>query len=454
MRLWNEFLKKKEQSVGPSTVQKWLSTLKVVNYDAANLYLEAQDTFQAQWFEEYIRPTLKSDLINENNRPIKVHIQIKNKQQLSHKNNSKLLLTDQYRPVLDPIDPQFTLDYFVQSEPNKILIKLIESLKQFNSKAPPLYNPIYIYGEEGLGKTHLLQAAFTLLKAQNYQVLYAKLPTFMDNMVRAMKESKMSEFRKFYRHVDVLIVDDIHLLSHKSATQEEFFHTFNALHIEGKQILLSSRTSPQRLKAIEPRLMSRFEWGIVLPLNLPGKQDFFHILESKLSQLQFPLSNPVKEYLVKQFSKSPLLLQKALSALVLRAHLRLPQGKKLKSTQLTLPTVELLISDLIQTQENSKLTPDKIIDKVAHFFSVRQQDILGKSQSREFAWPRQICMFFFREILQMPYMQIGRFFARDHSTVMSSVKQVEKNLKSPDHESAKLISGLRESLFATAKAGL
>ncbi len=445
MRLWNEFLKRKEQSIGATTVHKWLTSLKIINYDAANLYLEAQDTFQAQWFEEYLRPTLKSEFVNENNRPIKVHIQIKHKKEPSEKSLSKVLSPDQYHPVIDSIDPGYTLESFVRSDQNRILLKLIESFQSLDGKKSPLYNPIYIYGSEGLGKTHLLQAAFQLLEAQNKKVRYTKLLTFMDNMVKAMKESKMSEFRKFYRNVDILIVDDIHQLSHKNATQEEFFHTFNALHIEGKQILLSSVCSPQQLVAIEPRLMSRFEWGIVLPLNNPTKQDLSNILQEKLKQLQFPLSSPVKEYLIKKF-KSPLLLQKALSALILRAHLRLPQGKKLKSINLTIPSIELLLTDLIQLEESEKVTPERIVEKIAHYFGIRNQDILGKSQSRECAWPRQICMFFFREILQMPYMQIGRYFERDHSTVMSGIKQVHKNLKNPDNESFKLISGLRESI--------
>lgn len=451
MRSWNEFLEKKEESLGKGTIDKWLKSLKVLNYDAANLYLEATDTFQAQWFDEYIRPCLKDELRNENNRQIKVHVQVANKSaQIKSPKFSESV--DQYQPFNDPIDPLHTLDQFVYSDQNKILLKLFSDFESFTKTSTPIYNPIYIYGSQGVGKTHLLQSVYHLLKNQELRVHYVRLKTFMNNMVKAIKASKMSLFRSFYRDVDALIIDDIHDLSHKSATQEELFHTFNALHIEGKQLILASNCNPQQLKAIEPRLMSRFEWGIVLPLNKPQEPELKAILDSKIKQLNFPLDAHAKDFLVKRFSKSPQTLQRAFSALVLRAHLKLPQGKKLKSSYLNSQSMELLLSDLIQEQEEEKVTTDRILDKVSHYFGIRHQDILGKSQSRECAFPRQICMYFCREFLKMPFMQIGRFFSRDHSTVMSSVKQVQKSLSNPEQDASKVVLALQEAILPHQKA--
>lgn len=440
MRSWNDFLLLKEKELGRATIEKWLLSLKVLNYDAGNLYLEASDSFQAQWFDEYIRPSLKNDFCSESGRPIKVHVQVRNKALMPRPVKTEPE-PHRYEPDLDPIDPQNTFDELIHFEQNKILFKLFGEFKNYSA---PIYNPIYIYGMAGMGKTHLLQAAYHLLKDQNLNVLYVRLPTFMENMVKAIKASKMPEFRRFYRDVDVLIVDDIHQLSHKNATQEEFFHTFNALHIEGKQILLSANCNPQQLKAIEPRLMSRFEWGIVLPLNRPRDNELKEILDAKIKQLNFPLDDHAKDFLVKRFSKSPQVLQRALSALVLRAHLKLPQGKKLKSSYLSAQSMELLLSDLIQEQEQATVSSDRILDKVANYFGIKRADILGKSQSRDCALPRQISMYFCRELLKMPFMQIGRLFSRDHSTVMSSVKQVQKGLKDPENNLSSTMVALQE----------
>jgi chromosomal replication initiator protein len=450
MRSWNEFLERKEQELGLETVEKWLKPLKVLNYDAANIYLEATDSFQAMWFDEYIRPSLAESFRNENNRQIKVHIQVANKS-IPLKKEKPFENLDHYHPFKDPLDPQYTFEHFVLFEQNKILYKLFANFEHFAQNPNPIYNPIYVYGASGVGKTHLLQAAHDLLKSQNFNVLYVKLSTFMNNMVKAIKASQMSEFRKFYRDVDVLIIDDLQFLSHKNATQEELFHTFNALHIEGKQIIISANCSPQQLKAIEPRLISRFEWGIVLTINPPKEPELRQILDEKIKQLSFPLNTHAKDFLIKRFSTNPQVLQRALSALVLRAHLKLPQGKKLKSTYLNSDSMQHLLSDLIQEQEVDKITTDRILDKVSHYFGIRRQDILGKSQSRDCAQPRQICMYFCRELLKMPYMQIGRLFGRDHSTVMSSVKQIEKCLKVPEDETHKVVLALQEAILPHQK---
>lgn len=444
MRLWTDYLEKKEVTLGQKTVDKWLRSLKVKDYDAANLYLEASDTFQAQWFEEYIRPSLPLEFKSENGRQIKVHLEVQNRKNIQAIEKDSKQKEDFSFPD-DSIEPQHTLESFVFNKKNRILQSLSEQFTSFSTTSLP-YNPIYIYGKKGLGKTHLLQAITHSLREQKVKAHYVRLTSFMDHMVKAMKTSKMLEFRKHYRACDVLLVDDLEHLSYKSATQEEFFHTFNALHNEGKQIVLGASYSPGQLKSIEPRLVSRFEWGIVLPLNPPEEPDLGRILDTKIKQLNFPLNSQAKNFLIKRFSNHPHILQKALNALVLRAHLRLPQGKKLKSSYLTTGSLEMLLSDFIQKQESVQINEERILSKVSHFFGLRRQDILGKSQSRECAWPRQICMYFFRELLKMPYMQIGRFFDRDHSTVMSSVRQVLKNLEDPSHESFKVVHALKEKI--------
>ena len=231
MRAWDQYLKALEPELGKDTIKKWAGSIKVLNFDAANLYLEAIDSFQAQWFYEYLLPKARKNFRNENGRLVKIHLQTAQKKpqtkaQIDAEENATKSLF-----ITDPIDPSHTFDTLVESPKNKIIFKLFLEFKTFDKSENPIYNPIYVFGPEGIGKTHLLHATALLLLKQKIKLHYVKLPTFTQNMVAAIKSGQMAKFRTFYRDCDVLIVDDVHHLAHKSATQEEFFHTFNSLHI-------------------------------------------------------------------------------------------------------------------------------------------------------------------------------------------------------------------------------
>ncbi len=446
MRAWDDYLRALEKELGKDTIDKWAKrSLKILNFDAANLYLEASDSFSAQWFHEYLYPKASKHFLNENGRLVKIHLQIAHKKPPPKNEPSTAhLVTSPF--IIDPIDSSFTFERLVETSQNKIVFKLFSEFKNFKKSKAPLYNPIYLYGAEGIGKTHLLQATATLLAKQNIKSLYTKLTTFTQNMVSAMKNSQMAQFRLFYRECDVLIVDEVELLAQKSATQEEFFHTFNALHIEGKQIILSSTLSPQQLKQIEARLISRFEWGIVLPFKSPTINEFKTILNQKLIDVQIDLNKEAKDFLIEKFARSPKTLSRAVSALMLRAHLKLPQGHSINTNELTPLEIERLLTDLIKKEKKTLITADYIIDQIAQYFGVTVEEILGKSQSRECVLPRQISMYFCREFLKLPYMKIGRIFSRDHSTVMSSVKQIEKNAYEPSSDTAKALATIKNKV--------
>lgn len=218
------------------------------------------------------------------------------------------------------------------------------------------------------------------------------------------------------------------------------------MHIEGKQIILSSTLSPQQLKQIEARLISRFEWGIVLPFKSPTINEFKTILNQKLIDVQIDLNKEAKDFLIEKFARSPKTLSRAVSALMLRAHLKLPQGHSINTNELTPLEIERLLTDLIKKEKKTLITADYIIDQIAQYFGVTVEEILGKSQSRECVLPRQISMYFCREFLKLPYMKIGRIFSRDHSTVMSSVKQIEKNAYEPSSDTAKALATIKNKV--------
>ena len=438
MKAWNEFLELQEQELGLETVQKWLKPLKISRFDACNLYLEAKDTFQILWFEEHIRPKIKN-LFNNNHKRIRVHLSTPTPSGESGKTSKyktktakELLTNPSFALSFDFLDPFLTFENFVSTEAHLLAYKLLAKTAGYESAPEPVsFNPIYLHGCSGTGKTHLLMATAQALRARGLKVIYVRAETFTEHVVTAIRAAEMSMFRNAYRNIDVLIVDDVHVFSRKSATQEELFHTFNTLHLGGKQIILSANCSPSELQLIEPRLVSRFEWGIVLSCGVLKKEEMSTVLDKKLAAHQFPLSPKIGDFLLETFSSGPKSLSRALQALMLRAHLN--EGGA-SSAALNIPKVKHLLSDFIQEEEKLVLTPSKIVQHVADHFGILTEELLGKSQTRDCVLPRQLAMFFCRQNLRMPFIKIGELFSRDHSTVMSSVKVIQKALDNSERD--------------------
>ncbi len=277
MKLWEDFLQIQVKSLGSEAIDKWAKSLKVVFFDAGNLYLEAQDSFQVNWFEEHLRPQIRQFFRNNNQRLIKVHLSMAGSSPIDKKI---------WKPVLnlagDSINAACRLETYFAGESNLMSFSLVkESLEKM------IYNPIYLHGTSGSGKTHLLMAAFNFLTEQKKRCFYVTASTLTNHIVAAMRTGGMQKLRELYRQHDVLLVDDVHQLAHRSATQEELFHTFNALHVAGKQIILAGSGLPSQLDGIEPRLTSRFEWGLVLPLQVLAAQEQKEYYSSRAKEKYF-----------------------------------------------------------------------------------------------------------------------------------------------------------------------
>lgn len=449
MQAWEQFVAGQEIELGSETVQKWLKTLKVLRYDACNLYLEAQDAFQAMWFEEHVRHLVQLKLFNNNNKRIKVHLSTANAsakgmpgRQKKEKQAEAACLVP-FDLQFDHVDPYCTFSNFVVSETNHLTHKVFSQVAGYDEEKrclsfdPPAlnaFNPIYVHGGSGVGKTHLLMGVVNLLSQRGIKVLFSRAQTFTDHVVSAIRAGEMSLFRQAYRNSEVLIVDDVHVFSRKGATQEEFFHTFNTLHVAGKQIILSANCPPGELQYIEPRLISRFEWGIVLALETPTRSEAGKILEQKAAIMQYPVHAKVIGFLLDTFSSCKS-RNRALEALILRTHLNGNADKSFHS-QLTVPLAKQILADLILEEQRAALTPERIVQQVAEHFGIKPEDVLGRAQTRDCVLPRQISMYFCRDHLKMPYVKIGDLFAKDHSTVMSSVKLIQKGIEANDKEIA------------------
>jgi chromosomal replication initiator protein len=426
MKVWEDFLQTQVKNLGSEALDKWAKSLKIVFFDAGNLYLEAQDSFQLHWFEEHLRPQILQFFRNNNQRLIKVHLSLAG---VPSPKDKKI-----WKPVLnlaqDSLIPGCRLETYFPGVTNFTSFSLLkESLEKM------IYNPIYLHGPSGSGKSHLLMAASAYLTSQKKRCFYVTASTLTNHIVAAMRTGGMQKLRELYREHDVLLVDDVHQLAHRSATQEELFHTFNTLHVAGKQIILAGSGLPSLLEGIEPRLTSRFEWGLVLPLQTLTLQEQKEFYQSRVKEKKLELHLEVERFLLENLT-SVKSLQSALETIGLR------KGKN----EITVPLVEKWIEPLLEDQKRKALTPEKIVQATAETFEIPATDILGRSQNQDCSLPRQFSMYLCRSLLKMPYLKIAAVFSRDHSTVMTSVKSIEKKIGEQDDSVLSTMNSIKSKL--------
>ncbi len=445
MKTWDDFLNFLNEKFGKSTIDKWVRTLKITTFDACNLYLEAKDSFQITWYNEHIAPLAKKHLLNSNGSVIKVTITSSDTTPIEPEEEIKPVFSYDIKFESDALIPHATLNHFVVTPANKASFTIFSKLLGIDPETgkkgvffPEKFNPLYIYGPSGTGKTHLLMAAAKYLREQGQEVFYVHAETFTDHVVHAIRNGQMQLFRKTYRKLDVLIIDDIEVFGRKNATQEELFHTFNTLHTAGKQIILSATINPRLLEYIEERLVSRFEWGLTLPFEKDVNPEMIQeLIHTRSAYYQIRLKKTLQDYLLKNFT-TPASISRALEYMA---------NNTKSSGLIELHHVEPLLVKLIQQDQKNSLSSDKILTSVAEVFGIKTEDLIGKSQSRETTLPRQIAMHLLRKELKLPYMKIGDIFHRDHSTVMTSIKQITAGLSSQDPDITYYLNQLT-SLFA------
>jgi chromosomal replication initiator protein len=280
------------------------------------------------------------------------------------------------------------------------------------------YNPLFIYGGVGLGKTHLLQAIghHVLFKNKTLKVLYISSETFTNEVINGIRDRKMSEFRDRYRSLDVLLIDDVQFIAGKESTQEEFFHTFNALHEASKQIVISSDRPPKDIPTLEDRLCSRFEWGLIADIQPPDFETRIAILKKKIETEEMSFPPEVLEYIAQNITSNIRELEGALTRLLAYA--------SLNNLEIDLPMAIAVLRDIIPVVQRPLSLAD-IQKTVASYFGLTVDDLVAKKRSREITVPRQIAMFLARELTDSSLLQIGSAFGgRDHSTVLHACDKI------------------------------
>lgn len=299
------------------------------------------------------------------------------------------------------------------------------------SKPAVLYNPLFIYGNSGLGKTHLLYAISREIK-KNFpetSIVYIKGDDFTNEMIDAIKSGTTAIFREKYRHADVLLVDDIQFIAGKDSTQEEFFHTFNSLYEAKKQIILTSDRPPKDISTLEDRLKTRFEWGLTADVQPPDFETRIAIITRKAESISLTIPEQVAEYIANKLKSNIRQLEGAVKKL--KAH-HLLEGKPMN-----IATAQAAISDIINNDVPTPVTVEKIIEEVGRTYGVSPEDILSQKRKAAISTARHICMFIVREITDLSMIAIGQTFGgRDHSTVVYALKQVENNLQKDSYAKA------------------
>ena len=338
----------------------------------------------------------------------------------------EVVLAQQYEA--NPASPQgnyeFTFENFIKGPSNQFAFAAAQAVAANPSGA---YNPLFIYGPSGLGKTHLLNAIKIEIQKNHpdFNIVYVDCEKFTNETITAIKTATMEQFRQRYRKADVLLIDDIQFLAGKESTQEEFFHTFNTLHNDGRQIVIASDRPAKEIKSLEERLRTRFEWGLTADIQPPDFETRVAIVKRKAELLNLDLPNDVAEYIANHLKQNIRQLEGAVK--------KLNAYYMLEGIEPCIGVTTTAIKDTLNDSQPIPVTIEKILNEVARTYNVMPADIRGKKRNANVSAARQMTMYIIREVTGMSMEAIGQEFQRDHSTVVYSIKTMEENIKRDQH---------------------
>ena len=333
--------------------------------------------------------------------------------------------------VGSPLNERYTFDRFVVGSNNQLAAAACHAVAEAPAR---MYNPLFIYGGVGLGKTHLMHAIGHALLARDpsKRVAYISSERFTNDLIAAIQEGRMGEFRRRYREIDLLLIDDIHFLGEKERTQEEFFHTFNALYDAQRQIVLTSDRPPKEIPGLEERLVSRFEWGLVTDIKPPDFETRVAILRKKAEEDRLVLANEVLEFIARNCRSNVRELEGAI--------IKLLAYSSLTRREITIELAREALGGVLRDPAASgELTPELIRARVAERWGVSVEALASKRRTKELTVPRQVAMYLIRELLDLPLVEVGRLFGgRDHSTVIHSIEKVEREMQEDEEFRARV----------------
>lgn len=431
--LWGKVCEELKRIFPSDVYEMWFSDIVCDSLNEDILTLRVPNDFNAIWIENNYMDFIKQHVRYISGSPISVRLEVIETakhdpvtegiptERASHYNNrlSEDRLPSQISSESSPtfLNPKNTFENFVIGSGNQLAHAACIAVANAPGRA---YNPLFVYGATGLGKTHLMHAvSHQILNSKpDAKIAYLSTEKFTNEFIHAIRENKLTKFRKRYRTVDALLIDDIHFLSGKDSTQEEFFHTFNDLFESGKQIIIASDRPANEIDRLENRLISRFQWGLVTDIQPPDFETRLAILSNKAQAMNLKISDEILYFLAERVSRNVRRMEGALTRII--------SYDSLIDRKLDLNSVENLLSDLLQEEVSAVITIDNIQKKVANYYQISFSDLLGRKRTNKIAFPRQVAMYLARTLTNAPLKSIGdEFGGRDHGTVIHACKQVE-----------------------------
>jgi len=434
--LWSKVLDSLQKELAPQVYERWLKPIKPVEFKDGQLFLSVPDEFFKNWIIDHYGNMISLALKETTENPgLRVNFQIsKYDAPVQNKTASAAYLPQPSQGRTESVlNTKYQFDTFVVGPSNRFAHAASMAVAESPAKA---YNPLFIYGPVGLGKTHLMQAIGQeiLRRSPQTNVLYITSEKFTNQLINAIKTGTTIKFREKYRTVDVLLIDDIHFIAGKEATMEEFFHTFNTLYDAHKQIVVSSDKPPKVISNLEERLVSRFEWGLVTDIQPPDFETRTAILRSKAEREGLQIPDAVTSFIADKIKSNIRELEGALIRVV--AYSKLVGKEEVDET-----TAQEVLKDMI-VETQKKITVDLIQRKVAEYFEVRPSDMTAKRRSRSVVYPRHIAMYLSREMTALSFPEIGeQFGGRDHTTVLHAYGKIKRDIKK-DQKAKSLVDKL------------
>ena len=406
--IWNEMIKILSRELTPTAMTTWFSDCEPVAMEDCRLILHTSSEFKRDIISKRFSDTIKAALSDL----------------FSCDFDLLVLADDELNEYMDKTKAEntlpemagYTFDRFIVGNSNKFAHAAAVAVADKPGKT---YNPLFIYGNSGLGKTHLLMAIGHTIQDRNpaAKIAYIKGDEFTIQMVKAIKEGTTEDFRTRYRNVDLFLVDDIQFIAGKQSTQEEFFHTFNNIYEAGHQIVITSDRPPLEMSLLDDRLRTRFEGGLMADIQPPDLETRMAITRNKAAQLGLILSDDAVEYIAENITANIRQIEGVIK--------RLTAYKEILNDVITIDSVKRAIADMIRTGDNIP-KPDNIIRETAKYYSLREEDLRGQSRSKNMAMARQVSMYLMRSLTNLSLKDIGeQYEGRNHATVLSSIRKVE-----------------------------
>jgi chromosomal replication initiator protein len=422
-QLWQAILGNLELTLSKANFTTWFKNTSIIEKSDYGIVVGVPNAFTKEWLQNKYHQDILKTLKTIAAEIKEVKYQIVSPVYVTPASNApkEVARVTPKKVENQTLNPKYTFNTFIVGSNNQ----LAHAASLAVSKKPgQVYNPLFIYGGVGLGKTHLMQAvgAEITKKEQNAKVLYVTSERFTNEFVTAVQQGKTDHFKNMYRSVDILLVDDIQFLAGREGTQEEFFHTFNALHQNNKQVVMTSDRLPKEIPAIEERLVSRFEWGMIADIQAPDLETRLAILKTKVKEKNYSVEPEILTYIAETIQSNIRELEGALNRLMVYC--------QLNNTRPTIEQVKSILVNVITPPKKRGVSAKKIIEVVSDFYNVSPEDLLKQSRKKEYVNPRQIAMYIIRKELETSLPSIGEFFGgRDHTTVIHAIDKIERVIK-------------------------